>query len=246
MAESESTRILLIEDDLKLTELIVRYLSQYGFDVESAADGKEGLELAESYQPHLIILDLMLPKMDGLTVCRELRAWFRGRIVILTASDEDMDQVASLEIGADDFVTKPIHPRVLLARIRMLLRREDSVIHDDAEKTTDSQVSGQANEFRYGELHIHEGRRSVVLNAQEINLTDAEFNLLLLLASNPETVLSRDVIVKNLRGISYDGLDRSIDNRIVSLRRKLGDGDGVPKRIITVRGKGYLFVTDKW
>lgn len=229
------TSILLIEDDLELAELISHYLIQHDFLVDQAHTGKSGLELAESLNPSLIILDLMLPEINGLSVCRQLRNWYQGRIIILTASDEDMDQVAALEMGADDFVTKPIHPRVLLARIRMLLRREGSFPIPD---TTE--------ELCYGSLCIHHGKRLVTLKHEPISLTEAEFSLLWFLANNPEQAMSRDDIMRATRGIEYDGIDRSIDNRVVSLRRKLGDDQGLPKRILTVRGKGYLFITDQW
>lgn len=236
MSEDNLTHILLVEDDIKLADLVSSYLRKNRFKVSHAENGRLGLELAQTLQPHLVILDLMLPEIDGLSVCRELRSWYSGRIIILTASDEDMDQVASLEIGADDFVTKPIHPRVLLARIKVLLRREEF-------KVRDISTSGS---ITYGGLTINEGKRQVLLNDKAVNLTEAEFGLLWLLASKPEQSLSRDDIMQSIRGIEYDGVDRSIDNRIVSLRRKLGDNEGLPKRIITVRGKGYLFVSDQW
>lgn len=236
MGEDNLTRILLVEDDIKLAGLVSNYLRKHQFNVAHAENGRLGLELAHTLQPHLIILDLMLPEMDGLSVCRELRGWYKGRIIVLTASDEDMDQVASLEIGADDFVTKPIHPRVLLARIKVLLRREEFNASD----------IGKTDSITYGGLTLYSGKRQAHLHGKAINLTEAEFGLLWLLANNPERSLSRDDIMQSIRGIEYDGVDRSIDNRIVSLRRKLGDNEGLPKRIITVRGKGYLFVTDQW
>ncbi|TQV86262.1 response regulator transcription factor [Exilibacterium tricleocarpae] len=234
----ETQRILVVEDDVKLADLVGTYLGKHHFEVAYAIDGKSGLAQARDTQPHLIILDLMLPEMDGLSVCRELRTWYRGRILVLTASDEDMDQVACLEIGADDYVTKPIHPRVLLARIRVLLRRE--------EFEQPGATSAATDEIVYGGLSVHRGRRQVTLDGTPVVLTDAEFELLCLLAENPEQSLSRDAIMQATRGVQHDGLDRSIDNRIVALRRKLGDNKGLPKRIITVRGKGYLFVTDQW
>lgn len=251
MEKDGSSCILLVEDDIKLAGLIGTYLSQYGFSVVSAEGGLTGLNKAQEHQPDLIVLDLMLPELDGLSVCRELRTWYRGRIVMLTASDEDMDQVAALEIGADDFVKKPIHPRVLLARIRMLLRREEPYLAhlaaaDGPEIKTNAEQNLHTNIIVYGQLKLHRSRRQTQLYGNTVSLTEAEFNLLWLLAKNPETPLSRDEIMKSTRGVEHDGLDRSIDNRIVSLRRKLDDNTGLPKRIITVRGKGYLFVTDQW
>ena len=240
--DSDPLRILVIEDDTKLAKLVGTYLGKHHFEVSYARNGRAGLALAHEAQPHLIILDLMMPEMDGLSVCRELRNWYPGRILVLTASDEDMDQVASLELGADDYVTKPIHPRVLLARIRMLLRRATA----GRSAGSGERPAATAEEIIYGGLSLHGGRRQVVLDGEPVVLTTAEFELLWLLAENPEQPLSRDAIMQATRGMQHDGLDRSIDNRIVSLRRKLGDNKGLPKRIITVRGKGYLFVTDQW
>ncbi|UXI02171.1 response regulator transcription factor [Photobacterium sp. TY1-4] len=238
MSHLERINILIIEDDLKLAGLIQNYLEQQGFTVRHAETGQQGLQIAREMTPQLIILDLMLPVMNGLAVCRELKSWYKELILVLTASDDDMDQVALLEMGADDFVHKPIHPRVLLARVRALLRRYE---HQPASATNE-----RAEQLNFGQLTLHLGRRLVQLNDKPVNLTEMEFELLWLLASNPEKPLSRDDISLALRGIEHDGLDRSIDNRIVSLRRKLGDHSGVPRRIITVRGKGYLFVTDRW
>lgn len=231
--------LLIIEDDEKLALLTKEYLSKKGFSVSHAEDGLMGINLAKELEPELIILDLMLPKVDGLTACRELKRWYRGPLLILTASEEDMDQVAALEMGADDYVSKPIHPRVLLARIRMLLRRygpEPSL----------EEVENKSNELSFGKLYINFARRQVLYAKDKIQLSEGEFELLWLLASHPEQTLSREEISQCLRGIEHDGLDRSIDNKIVSLRRKLNDNQGPPRRIITVRGKGYVFITDQW
>jgi len=154
---------------------------------------------------------------------------------MLTASDDDFDHVAALETGADDFVTKPIKPRVLLARIRMLLRRTEASI-----------VQSNSSVLSFGQLVLNKSRRSCVLVGQNIVMTDSEYDLLWLLASSAEEVLSRDVLTKALRGIEYDGIDRSVDNKIVTLRKKLGDDSVPPNKIVTVRGKGYLFIPDAW
>jgi two-component system, OmpR family, response regulator RstA len=241
MTNEQFCTILLVEDDLKLAELIISYLGQQGFVVYHADDGQKGLELAKKLFPQLIILDLMLPNIDGLTVCRKLQTWYQGPLLILTASGDDMDQVAALEMGADDFVNKPIHPRVLLARVKALLRRDEkkAILSSQTWITNNDQLI-------FDSLKINLGRRQVELAGELIKLTETEFELLWLLASNPEKPVSRDEISQSLRGIEYDGLDRSIDNKIVSLRKKLGDANGLPRRIITVRGKGYLFITDQW
>lgn len=233
-----NTKLLLIEDDKKFAGLVTEYLAPYDFDIAYAENGKIGLTMAEELQPGLIILDLMMPVLDGLSVCRQLQGWYQGRIIVLTASDEDMDEVACLEIGAHDFVSKPVHPRVLLARIRALLRRDDK----PAEPAHTNDVSRK----QFGQLILNNNKRQVFLSGDLVSLTDTEFELLWVLASKPDQALSRDFIMQSLRGIEHNGLDRSIDNRIVSLRKKLGDNKGLPQRIITVRGKGYLFAPDQW
>lgn len=256
-------QILLIEDDVKLTELLELYLSRNGYEVTVGHDGATAQQLVAEVDPDLLILDLMLPGMDGLSICRAIRTHFKGRILILTASDDDMDQVAALEMGADDYVCKPLHPRVLLARIRMLLRREEEtamsestagviVQNTQAESlVSESAVSGGdatkgTHQLRFGQLCLQGNSRRCLLNDELINLTPAEFDLLWLLAQHPDQPLSRERLVKETRGIEYDGVDRTIDNRIVTLRKKLQDNAAQPQRIITVRGKGYLFVSDSW
>ncbi len=234
--QNPSSKILIIEDDIKLADLISEYLSERGFQLHHAENGALGLEMCSSLNPDLIILDLMMPVMDGLSVCRQLQNDYTGRILVLTASDDDMDQVAVLEMGAHDYVNKPIHPRVLLARIRTLLRREEPR----------AVQAPNNNVLTFGGLQLNNTRRSVLLEQHEVVLSSTEFDLLWLLASQAEQALSRDAIMRSLRGIEHDGIDRSIDNKIVSLRKKLGDSDGLPKKIITVRGKGYMFIADHW
>lgn len=248
-------RILLIEDDEKLTQLLSRYLEKNGFEVAVGHNGSETRDLITHYQPELLILDLMLPGLDGLSACREVRPLFSGKIMILTASDDDMDQVAALEMGADDFVCKPLQPRVLLARIRMLLRRvaeltsdaiaEPSGMMPDAEVTETPDVA-ELRQLSFGQLRLDQARRRCQLAGEVISLTPGEFDLFWLLADHPGVPLSREKMVKLTRGIDYDGVDRTIDNKIAVLRRKLADDPALPNRIITVRGKGYMFVPDSW
>ena len=244
MSNASPIPILMVEDDLKLATLVEKYLHDYGYHVQNAKDGAIGLEQAKKLKPELIILDLMMPKLDGLSVCRELQSWYSGKILVLTASDEDMDQVAALEMGADDFVQKPIHPRVLLARIRAVLRRDEPRIDNgdmpSSESTTASDV------LTFGQLRLNYKRRQALLSNEDSQLSEAEFELLWFLASHADEALGRDEIMQTIRGIGHDGLDRSIDNRIVNLRKKLHDNQGMPKRIITIRGKGYLFAADGW
>lgn len=230
---------VIIEDDRKLAALIREYLDSHGFDTSLAHDGPGGVEAIASQRPDVVVLDLMLPGFDGLTVCRHVRAHYDGLILMLTAIDDDLDQVAAIEVGVDDYVVKPIELRLLLARLRMLLRRM---------KNQGQQASNDTRpaELAFGELTISRKRRDAFLAERALRLNQSEFDLFWLLALHAETVMSREILVRKLRGITYDGLDRSIDTRVVGLRKKVGDCSTRPFRILTVRGKGYLFVSDAW
>ncbi|EPT2693288.1 response regulator [Vibrio vulnificus] len=230
----EDQKLIIVEDDIKLQQMLSDYFMSQGFSVITVDNGTDAPEMILNEKPALVLLDLMLPGQDGLSVCRQIRDAYNGKILMLTASDDDFDHVAALEIGADDFVNKPIKPRVLLARVRMLLRRPDVAVNQDA------------NNCRYGTLKLNRIRRECQLADQTINLTDGEFDLLWLLATSAEQVLSRESLTKALRGIEYDGVDRTIDNRVVTLRKKLNDTTTPPKKILTVRGKGYMFMPDTW
>ena len=228
--------ILLVEDDRRLAELTAEYFEQNGLTVVVESRGDRALARFASVKPRVVLLDLMLPGADGLTICRELRASFSGPILIFTARDSDIDQVIGLEAGADDYVTKPVDPMVLLARTRALLRRVEAT----------SSVTRPVDDIVLGGLRVSETSQEVWLDGDSVPLTTQEFELLCLLARNAGTVLSREAIFRNLRGIDYDGTDRSIDGRISKLRRKLGDDANEPARIKTVWGKGYLLVPDAW
>lgn len=232
-----NTRILLVEDDQRLADLTAEYLTKNDLQVsiESRGDTAETRILAE--QPDLVILDVMLPGKDGFEVCRAVRQQYRGVILMLTARDEDFDQIFGLEMGADDYIAKPVQPRVLLARIKALLRRLP---------TAGDAPSNGGEKMTFGQFNISQSTRTATLNGQMIDLTTAEFDLLWLLASHAGNVLSRDDLLLELRGIGFDGLDRSIDARISRLRRKLNDDPENPTRIKTVRGKGYLFSKHDW
>jgi len=239
-------KIILVEDDEKLSSLIKNYLQKYEFDVTVLGDGNLAVDAILSRQPDLVVLDLMLPGKDGLAICREIRSKYAGSILFLTASEDDMDHVAGVELGADDFNVKPIQPRVLLARIRMLLRRNEAqrvntpIAQNRKEKTEHHKV------LTFGTLSIQYSKRSVTLSGDTVTLTTGEFELLWLFANHAEETLSRDFIYKTLRGIEYDGMDRAIDTKVANLRKKLGDNASLSTRIITVRGQGYLFVPDSW
>lgn len=236
---------MLVEDDDKLASLLHDYLSNFGFDVVVVHSGIDAVEKILSIQPSLVVLDLMLPGLDGLSVCRKVRSQFSGRILMLTASGDDMDQVAALEIGADDFVQKPIQPRVLLARIKNLLRRDQG----STEATTSAelnQASRSDKEKAFGSLWLNESLQRCKLNDELVPLTPSEFLLLWHLVKHAEQVLSREELLQSLRNIEYDGLDRSVDNKIAQIRKKLKDDANRPQGVITVRGKGYMFVPDYW
>nr|WP_299243414.1 response regulator [uncultured Halomonas sp.] len=226
--------VLIVEDDERLANLTREYLETNGFRVAIEADGTHGVERIIELQPDIVILDLMLPGEDGLSICRRVRPQYAGPILMLTARTDDMDQVLGLEMGADDYVPKPVQPRVLLARMRALMRRSDQL---------ESSNSGAAR-LTFNDLLIDSATREAWLSNERIDLTSAEFDLLWLLADNAGRVLTREEIFSALRGIKYDGQDRSIDVRVSRIRPKIGDDPNQPHRIKTVRSKGYLFVKD--
>lgn len=226
--------ILLAEDDQRLAALVKDYLTDNGFQVVLEERGDRVADQVARHQPDLLILDIMLPGKDGLTLCRELRPDFHGPILMLTARNEDADQILGLEFGADDYVIKPAEPRILLARIRALLRR------------IDPDPPGQPQSLSFGSLEIHTGSRSVKLEGQMVKLSSHEFDLLWLLAQRAGEVVGRDFLFQELYGRPYDGMDRTIDVRVSQLRKKLGDNPDNPKRIKTIWGRGYLFITDAW
>jgi two-component system, OmpR family, response regulator RstA len=232
----DAVDILLVEDDRRLAELTAEYFGQNGLSVAIESRGDRALAQFAKLRPRVVLLDLMLPGEDGLTLCRELRGSFDGPILIFTARDSDIDQVIGLEAGADDYVTKPVDPMVLLARTRALLRRVEAL----------DKPAPASGDIVLGTLRVSPSAQEVMLDGEPVQLTTHEFELLLLLARHAGAILSRDDIFRHLRGIDYDGLDRSIDGRISKLRRKLGDSATEPARIKTVWGKGYLLVPDAW
>ncbi|UBM26430.1 response regulator transcription factor [Pseudomonas sp. p1(2021b)] len=227
--DQPSNRILIVEDDQRLAELTAEYLQANGYEVAVEGDGGRAARRIVDSQPDLVILDLMLPGEDGLSICRRVRGQYAGPILMLTARSDELDQVQGLDMGADDYVCKPVRPRVLLARITALLRRSEA-----------PEAKRQA--LAFGALRIDSRLREAWLGEQAIDLTSAEFDLLWLLASNAGRVLSREEIFTSLRGVGYDGQDRSIDVRISKIRPKIGDDPIHPRLIKTLRSKGYLFV----
>lgn len=226
--------ILIVEDDVRLAQLTCEYLQAHGFIVQLERDGGLAVQRILKEQPDLVVLDLMLPGQDGFSICRDVRSGYTGPILMLTARTDDADQVQGFDEGADDYVCKPVRPSILLARIKALLRRADSSDERDAE----------VDVLRFGRLTIDHSRRSAFLGGEHIDLTGAEFDLLWLLALNAGTPLSRETIFSQLRGIEYDGVDRSIDVRISRIRPRIGDHTEQPQVIKTIRNKGYLFVRE--
>ncbi len=233
----DTLKILLVEDDTRLSALIQEYLQKQTMLVSIEHRGDLACDRIITESPDLVILDLM---MDGLEVCKAVRPQYVGPIMMLTARDEDIDQVVGLEIGADDYVTKPVQPRVLLARIRALMRRFSNTASTQQAQQTEK------TEYSYGHFTISASAREARLHDEVLDLTTNDFDLLWLLASNPGKIFTRDNILESLRGIDYDGIDRSVDIRVSRLRKKLGDDTSHPLRIKTIRGKGYLFVKEAW
>lgn len=226
--------VLLAEDDARLANLVKDYLENNGFRVVVEGAGHNVPRQVNELNPNIVILDIMLPGKDGMTICKEIRPKYEGPILMLTARDSDMDQVLGLEFGADDYVIKPAEPRVLLARIRALLRRYQQ------------ETKVEEKELSFGQLYVNVAARTVTLADEDVILSSHEFDLLLELAKNAGKVLSREYLFNTIYSRPYDGVDRTIDVRISHVRKKLGDSSENPTRIKTVWGKGYLFVSDAW
>jgi len=248
MTVQSGAHILLVEDDIDLAEWIADYLMGRDFKVTTCHRGDEAVDLILSLNPDIVLLDGMLPGMDGLDVCKAVRATFANPIIMITARDEEIDEVLGLEMGADDYITKPVRARVLLARIRGLLRREDN--SRKADNVSSYQLTGEQLEskgvLKFSGLVISEQARSVTLDGELIKVSSNEFDVLWFLATKAGQVVSRKELVSHFRGFDYDGFDRSIDLRISRLRKKLKDDSSEPFRIKTIWGKGYLFANDVW
>ena len=225
--------VILVEDDERLATLTSQFLVTNGFNVEVIYDGNDAAEQIIAQQPDIVILDIMLPNQDGFSICRSIRTEYLGPVLFLSAKDSDFDQVKGLEIGADDYVIKPVEPFVLLARLNALMRRNQNSL-------------SSLESIRLGALSIDKADRHVSLEGKEVELTSYEFDLLWALASNAGQTQSREHIYKYVVGREYDGLDRSVDVRISRLRKKLGDNLEQPFRLITVWGKGYLCSKSAW
>ena len=226
-----NSRLLLIDDDLRLTDMVGGYLRHNGFEVDTAGSLSLGRERIKHQPYDALLLDLMLPDGDGLDFTRELRSQARTRrlpLLMLTARGEPMDRIVGLEIGADDYLPKPFEPRELLARIKALLRRA-------------APANGDDEVLVFGRLEVDLGARQARLGGQVCDLTSHQFELLTVLASSPGRVLSRDQIMDSLKGHPLEAFDRSIDVHISRIRALIEDDPKAPKRVLTVRGAGYVF-----
>ncbi len=234
---ANDTHLLIVEDDDELAELLLAYLGQHGFRLSRAANGTDGVAQIQAKKPDLVILDLMLPGASGLDVCRQVRGSYRGSIVMLTASQSDADHVAGLELGADDFVTKPIEPRVLLARVRTQLRRKQGPALIDKRDERDER---DESVLEVGPIRIDAATRDVTVQGDAVALTTMEFDVLLMLARHAGSVVERDDLYTKVLGVQYDGIDRGMDVHVSRIRRKLQRSGFDATRLKAVRGVGYL------
>lgn len=240
MHDDAPARLLLVEDDARLAELTADSLRRKGWRVDVVGRGDRAIERIRTDPPDLVILDVNLPGGDGFDVCRAVRAGYPGAILMLTARDDDIDQVVGLELGADDYVAKPVAPPVLAARVRALLRRRQPGTSASQTGGATAAVDATLRVTAAG-IVIDAAARDVRVDGTPVALTTAEFDLLWALASHAGRIVSRDALMQSLRGLEFDGIDRSIDARVSRLRRKLGDDADAPRIIKTVRGRGYLY-----
>ncbi len=231
-------KILVVDDEVSLQETVAYSLKKEGYNVEIAGDGNQGLELARSSKPDLIILDVMLPGMDGFEVCRTLRHETNIPVLMLTARDDEIDRVVGLEVGADDYLAKPFSMRELIARVKALLRRV-RLMREEAD--TNTQEGFQPKLMTFGNLVIDMTRREVRLNGEVVPCKPKEYELLTFMGQHKGRVLTRELILERVWGWGFVGDSRTVDVHIRWLREKIEDVPDKPQRIITVRGAGYRF-----
>jgi DNA-binding response OmpR family regulator len=225
-----SVRVLVVDDERNLVNLLRGYLEREGFEVYEALDGVTALEVARRIDPELVVLDWMLPGIDGTRVLSELRRFSDAYVIMLTARSEEMDKIVGLSAGADDYLTKPFSPGELMARIRAMLRRPRGG------------AGGAEAPLEFGDLVVDPGRREVRLGGEEVGLTALEFDLLCALASRPGLVFTRGQLLERVWGESYFGGDHVVDVHVANLRKKIEDDPSNPRYVQTVRGVGYRFV----
>lgn len=230
----DNKKLLVVDDDPGLRELLQEYLTSQGYEVEAVADGIAMEQYLLQHSVSLVILDLMLPGEDGLTLARNLRARGNLPIIMLSARGEDVDRIIGLEVGADDYLAKPFNPRELLARIRAVLRR-----HEEPQANIEAEAQGA--KYRFGDFQLDTDSRSLSRGGVEVSLTAGEFNLLRIFVNHPNRVLNRDHLMDLMKGYERSPFDRSIDVRVTRLRRKIETDPATPEYVRTVWGEGYLF-----
>jgi DNA-binding response OmpR family regulator len=231
-------KILIVEDEISLQETLAYNLKKQGYEVVIAGDGPSALEVVRSSKPDLILLDIMLPGMDGFDVCRKLRSEVSTPVLMLTARDDEIDRVVGLEVGADDYLTKPFSMRELIARVKAMLRRV-KIIRDEINLINSG--ADHRSFFEFDKIKIDLGRRELRVDNKVVNLKPKEFELLIYLIRHKNQVLSRDQILESVWGWEYIGDSRTVDVHVRWLREKVEDDPSNPKRIITARGAGYRF-----
>ena len=242
--EKMESKILVVEDDNTLLEMLEYNLARQGYQVVTAKDGRAALTFARQEKPDLIVLDVMLPGIDGFEVCRILRKEFSFPILMLTARTEEVDKIVGLEMGADDYLTKPFSMRELMARVKALLRRVDLIreaLHSQANGGAGPELAESLPLLTFDNLEIDQNRREVRLNGEPLRLKPKEFDLILFLARHQGIALSRDLILERVWGWTYDGNSRTVDVHVRWLREKIEEDPGNASRILTVRGIGYRF-----
>jgi two-component system OmpR family response regulator len=232
MADPET--ILVVEDEQAIASFVAAYLRKDGFTVQMTASGREALTLVQSVAPALVVLDLMLPDLDGLEVCRRIRETSTMPVLMLTARDDDLDKIAGLEVGADDYLTKPFSPRELVARVRAVLRRVDAHADHAADEV-----------IRAGDLVLDVPRMRTELDGRAIELTPTEFTLLAALARQPGRIFTRSQLLDAVHGIAFESYERAIDTHIKNIRRKLEPDPRRPVHVLTVYGVGYRLADER-
>jgi len=235
-----SEKILVVEDEPSLQETLVYNLEKQGYDVEAVGDGRLAIEAARARPPDLIVLDIMLPGLDGFEVCKILRKEMTVPILMLTARDDEIDRVVGLEVGADDYLTKPFSMRELLARVKAQLRRTQ-IIREELGKIKTAETEEPHKVLTFGSLSIDQTRREVALEGQVIPLKPQEYDLLVFFAEHKGQMLSREFILERVWGWDYIGDSRTVDVHVRWLRQKIESDPASPERIVTVRGGGYRF-----
>ena len=221
------SRLLIVEDDHKIADLLSKFLTGEGFETSIVTDGANAVAAIHETQPEVVLLDLMLPNKDGMEICRDARKTYQGIIIMMTASDDEFNELMALQVGVDDYVTKPVRLPILLARIKAVTRRV---------------CVEQVNEKQVQDLLLNRSKRTITREGKNLDITDAEFELLWLLSEHEGDVVTRDFLFEQLLGKEYDGIDRAIDMRVSNLRKKLGDDSDPPKYIRSLRGRGYILL----